>query len=129
MVIFYIFHFLGNPSGNLGYYDAQGCIFLLFLLSYTSLRLHSWIFYSLEEKILIFFINFWAVVLKGTKSCRTQGDFHLFVCLSVIFSFVPPWILSHLNPALSDLKSALSGFKSVLFRPHISLLWPEIGPL
>ena len=39
-------------------YDAQGLIFLLFLLSYTSLRLQSGIFYSLEDKISLFFINF-----------------------------------------------------------------------
>ena len=40
-------------------YDAQGYIFLLFLLSYTSLRLSFWIFHGLGEKISLFFITFW----------------------------------------------------------------------
>ena len=35
----------------LGLYHAQGHIFLLFLLSYTLLRLHSWVLKGLEEKL------------------------------------------------------------------------------
>ena len=67
---------------------------------------------------------FWAAAPKGTKSCRTQGDFHLFrlfICpspqalpgqtsaLSGLYS-----ILSGLKSALSGLESALSGLKFVL---------------
>ena len=43
----------------LGWYDAQGHIFLLFLLSYNPLRLQFRIFYSLEDKISLFFIIFY----------------------------------------------------------------------
>ena len=42
----------------LGLYHAQGHIFSLFLLSYTSLRLHSWVLKGLEEKISLFLIYF-----------------------------------------------------------------------
>ena len=52
---------------------------------------------------------FWAAAPKTTKSCRTRGDFRLYVC-----SLVPPQVLSGLKSALSGLKSALSGLKSDL---------------
>ena len=47
---------------------------------------------------------FWAVALKGTKSCITQGDFCLFVRLS-IHPFPSPW------SGLSGFKSGLSGLQ------------------
>ena len=49
-----------------------------------------------------------AAAPKGTMSCRTQGDFCLFVrvCVRACVRACPQ--------ALSGLKSALSGFKSVL---------------
>ena len=47
---------------------------------------------------------FWAAARKGTKSCRTQGDFLSSVILSVHPSA---------PQALSGLKSALSGLESV----------------
>ena len=31
-------------------------------------------------------VRFWAVAPKGTKSCKTQGDFHLFIPLSICLS-------------------------------------------
>ena len=60
------------------------------------------------------FFPFWAAAPKGTKSCRTQGDFcssvcsfvHLFVCSS------PPSGPSDLKSALWDLRFGLSGLKS-----------------
>ena len=52
---------------------------------------------------------FWAAAPKGTKSCRTQGDF----CLSVL-PFVPP---GHLRPEVCPL------------RPEIYPFRPEIYPL
>ena len=71
-----------------------------------------------------------AAAPKGTKSCKTQGDFYLSVCLSVC----PPQALSGLKSALSGLKSALSGLKSALsgldsegadFRPERANFRPE----
>ena len=60
---------------------------------------------------------FWAAAPKGTKSCRTQGDFCWsvcpFVCWSVCLFILPP-ALSGLKSALSGLKSALSGLESAL---------------
>ena len=54
--------------------------------------------------------SFWAAAPKGTKSCRTQVDFH-----SSVSSIVrpPPFIrLSGLKSCLSGLKSSLSSLKS-----------------
>ena len=71
-----------------------------------------------------------AAAPKGTKSCKTQGDFYLSVCLSVC----PPQALSGLKSALSGLKSALLGLKSALsgldsegadFRPERANFRPE----
>ena len=101
-------------------------------------------------------ISFLAAILKGTRSCKTQGDIHLsiFVCLSVYLSshkpgrakICPPWPemssqawnlpSRDLKSGLSGLKSALWGLKSVLsdlksvfpgsLRLQISPLRPQI---
>ena len=55
-------------------------------------------------------IGIWAAAPKGTKSCRSQGDF----CSSVCPFVSPPQALSGLKSALSGLKSALLGLKSAL---------------
>ena len=39
--------------------------------------------------VFLALVAFWAAALKGTKSCRTQGDFRLSIRLFVR-SFVPP---------------------------------------
>ena len=62
-----------------------------------------WTKNSISKKIY----GFWAAAPKGTKSCRTRGDFRLSFHPSFRL-FVPP------QACLSDLKSALSGHKSVL---------------
>ena len=54
---------------------------------------------------------FWAAALKGMKSCRTQGDFRLFILLSFRSSIPPTSGLSGLKSGLSGLKSGLSGLK------------------
>ena len=73
------------------------------------------------------FFPFWAAAPKGTKSCRTQGDFRSSFRPSVHPSVRSPQALSGLKSALSglkftlsDLKSALSGLESVRadFRPE-----------
>ena len=76
-----------------------------------------------------------AAAPKGTKSCRTQGDFRSFVRSFVRTCVRPPLsglILalsgsklapSGLKSALPDLTYALSGLKSAL-RVKISLLRP-----
>ena len=59
----------------------------------------------------LFLFPFWAAAPKGTKSCRTQGDFRSSVC-AYIRSFVrPPQALSGLKSALSGLKFTLSDLK------------------
>ena len=58
--------------------------------------------------------GFWAAAPKGTKSCRTHGDFRSSIHLFVRSSVGPPQALSGLKSALSGLKSALSGLKSAL---------------
>ena len=62
--------------------------------------------------------SFWAAAPKGTKSCRTQGDFRSSVHPSVIPSFrpyIPP--IRPLRPEIYPL------------RPEIYFLRPEICPL
>ena len=67
--------------------------------------------YPLRPEIYLF----WAAAPKGTKPCRTQGDFCSSIYLSVRpFVRLPPQALSGLKSALSGLKSTLSGLKSAL---------------
>merc|ERR1711911_250311 len=69
--------------------------------------------------------TFWAAAPKGTKSCRTQGDF----CSSFRHSVrSSPQALSGLKFALSGLKSALSDQICPL-RPEICPLRPEISQI
>merc|ERR1711911_219533 len=69
--------------------------------------------------------TFWAAAPKGTKSCRTQGDF----CSSFRHSVrSSPQALSGLKSALSGLKSTLSGLKSALSgleSAHFILYFPS----
>ena len=72
---------------------------------------------------------FWAAALKGTKSCRTQGDFHLCVCL-----FVPLLVLglkSALRPRINYLRPEICPLMPLIcpLRPKICPLRPEILPL
>ena len=65
--------------------------------------------------------SFWAAAPRGTKSCRTQGNFFSSICLFVRISIrLSPQALSEFallaqKSALSGLKSALSGLKSLSF--------------
>ena len=74
---------------------------------------------SVDQSITLYFLafmsGFWAAAPKGTKSCRTQGDFR-----SSIHPSVPQAlpglesVLSGLKSTFSGLKSAFSGLKSAL---------------
>ena len=73
-------------------------------------------------------LSFWAMSLKGTKSCGTQETF--------VRRFVRPPRLSGLKSAISGLKSALASLKSVLSglkyahsdsRPERADIRPERG--
>ena len=68
---------------------------------------------------------FWAAALKGTKSCRTQGDFCLSVRLFVRLSPLPQ------APQASNLAPQASKWASQArnqpCKPQISLLRPPIG--
>ena len=65
-------------------------------------------------------MRFWAVALKGTKSCRTQGDFCLSVC-SFVRLLVPP---GPLRPAICPLRPEIFPL-----RPEVCLLRPSFCPL
>ena len=62
---------------------------------------------------------FWAAAQKGMKSCRTQRNFCLLVCLSICLS--PP---GPLRPEISPFRPEIC-----LLRPEICLLKPKICPL
>ena len=51
----------------------------------TSFLFHSIILSFLNFLFLLFLISFWAAAPKGTKSCRTKGDF-----FASVRSLVPP---------------------------------------
>ena len=80
----------------------------------------------------------WTMAPKGTKSCRTEKDFCLFVHM-LICSFVPPSVgLSDLksdpsgpNSALPGLISVLSGRKSALYglKSAVSVLESALSDL
>ena len=57
--------------------------FLLFLFSISSIS-------SLTSYPSVLFPSFWATAPKGTKSCRTQGDFHSCVHQFVSLLVCPP---------------------------------------
>ena len=67
-------------------------------------------------------MSFWAAVLKGTKSCRTQGDFALFACLFFVFALlsVHPFICLSVPPFISLLRSSIGPL-----RPCISSRRPQ----
>ena len=120
----------GTWKSNKGYWPLGGP-------SRGSLRVSK----SLKQLEMTKIMSFWAAVLKGTKSCRTQGDFALFACSLVcslylpccqfIRSFVcqslPLSASSDLQLALLGLVSALAGLNSVL-RSLINYLKPLISP-
>ena len=62
--------------------------------------------------------NFWAAAPKGSKSCRTQGDFRS-----------SPQALTGLKSDVIDLRISPLKPKISPLRPQISLFRPQISPL
>ena len=82
--------FFSKSSIKTHYFDPLqhhfACICLLYLICYRNmLEILSAGRSAPSVGLSVFFMNFWAAAPKGTKSCRTKGDF----CSSVR-SLVPP---------------------------------------
>ena len=94
-----------------------------------------------NESPPVFYRTFWAAAPKGTKSCRTQGDFrssvHPSVCLSVRPSVRPPLIrplrpqIWLLRPQIWPLRPEIQPLRPQIqpLRPQTWPLWPQIRPL
>ena len=72
----------------------------------------------------------WVAAPKGTKSCRTQGDFRSFVRLFVCL-FVRPPLTRPLRPQIWPLRPQIWPLRPQIqpLRPQIRPLRPQIQPL